>query len=147
MEQKLFDWKKIVLASLVGGVLMAFVAGAWHTLLATAFYKENVHASHDGTGIIFIAYILLALMMSVLWSAVRGSFNGRWAPVLFGAFMGVLWVFPHELVMVGAHGKLEIPYVLRNAAWHVVEQGFGGWVMGLILTSRVGIFQSQNTLK
>ena len=125
-----------MLATLVGGVAMAFVAGAWHTLLATSFYKENVHASHDGTGIIFIAFIILAFMMAALWSVIRGRFENRWAPVLFGAFIGILWVFPHELVMVGAHGKIELSYVLRNAAWHVVEQGFGGWLIGLVLSSR-----------
>ena len=50
--------------------------------------------------------------------------------LVFGALIGILWVFPHELAMVGAHGE-PLAYVFKNAAWHAVEQGLGGIVVGL----------------
>jgi hypothetical protein len=49
----------------------------------------------------------------------------------FGVLIGLLWVFPHELAMAGAHGD-SISYVLKNAAWHVVAQGVGGIFIGLL---------------
>ena len=50
-----------------------------------------------------------------------------------GVLIGILWVFPHELAMAGAHGK-SISYVFINGAWHVIEQGFGGIIIGFIYT-------------
>ncbi|MCP4132684.1 MAG: hypothetical protein GY754_17090 [bacterium] len=50
----------------------------------------------------------------------------------FGIIIGILWVFPHELVMAGAHHGKSIAYVFKNAAWHMVEQGLGGIITGLI---------------
>ena len=49
----------------------------------------------------------------------------------FGMVIGVLWVFPHELAMAGAHGD-SISYVFKNAAWHMVEQGVGGIIIGFV---------------
>jgi hypothetical protein len=49
----------------------------------------------------------------------------------FGMVIGVLWVFPHELAMAGAHGD-SISYVFENAAWHLVEQGVGGIIIGFV---------------
>ncbi len=51
--------------------------------------------------------------------------------------IGLLWVFPHGLAMAGAHGD-SISYVFKNAAWHVVEQGVGGIVIGLVYGKLLG---------
>jgi len=40
----------------------------------------------------------------------------------FGALIGLLWVFPHDLAMAGAHGD-SLSYVFKNAILHIVEQG------------------------
>lgn len=38
----------------------------------------------------------------------------------------------HELAMVGAHDGNSLAYVFRNGAWHMVEQGIGGVIVGLV---------------
>lgn len=110
---------------------MWLLAGAWHELLAAKFYTSEADATHEGIGIIFIAYMILALLMAYLYPL--GYKGGR--PTVeglrFGVLMGLLWVFPHELAMAGAHGD-SIPYVFKNAAWHMIEQGAGGIVIGVV---------------
>jgi len=123
--------KKLALATLAGGGAMWILAGIWHTLIAAAFYSAETHASHEGTGIILVAYMVLGVMMAYLY---RFFYRGG-RPVLeglkFGLLVGLLWVFPHELAMAGAHGE-SILYVFKNAGWHLVEQGLGGMIVGLI---------------
>lgn len=123
--------KKFTLAALGGGVVMWVLAGLWHELLMARFYAGDTHATHEGIGIIFLAYIVLGALMAYLYPL---GFKGG-HPIVeglrFGVVIGILWVFPHELAMVGAHGG-SILYVLKNAAWHLVEQGVGGIIIGLV---------------
>jgi hypothetical protein len=95
------------------------------------FYALETQTKHEGTGIIFVAYMVLSTLMVYLYS--RLSRGGRPAVegLRFGIVIGLLWVFPHELAMAGAHGD-SISYVLKNAAWHMVEQGAGGIIIGLV---------------
>jgi hypothetical protein len=122
--------KKLILATLSGGFGMWVVAGIWHNLIMANLYK-SVDAQHEGIGLLLVAYIVLALLMSYLYPL--GYKGGK--PVIeglrFGVIIGILWVFPHELAMAGAHGT-SLLYVFKNAAWHMVEQGIGGVVIGLI---------------
>jgi uncharacterized membrane protein YvlD (DUF360 family) len=123
--------KKLALATLAAGVAMWLLAGLWHKLILAGFYTTETHATHEGTGIIFVAYMVLAILMATIYPL--GYTQGR--PVLeglrFGMLIGLLWVFPHELAMAGAHGT-SLAYVFKNAAWHVVEQGAGGIVIALV---------------
>lgn len=123
--------KKFALAALAGGVAMWILAGLWHMLLALAFYTEQTEATHEGTGTILVAYLILGALMAYIYPL--GYRGGRPAieGLRFGIVIGLLWVFPHELAMVGAHGG-SILYVLKNAAWHMVEQGVGGIIVGLL---------------
>jgi len=122
--------KKFLLASLSSGFGMWAVAGIWHNLIMANLYK-TVHATLDGIGLLLAAYFILALLMSYMYPL--GYKGGK--PILeglrFGIVIGVLWVFPHGLAMVGAHGE-SILYVLKNSVWHVVEQGIGGIIIGLV---------------
>ncbi len=105
--------------------------GLWHNLIMANLY-EDVHAHHEGIGIMLVAYIILGLLMSYMYPL--GYKGGK--PVLeglrFGIIIGILWVFPHELAMSGAHEGKSIIYVLKNGLWHMVEQGIGGIITGLI---------------
>lgn len=122
---------KPVIATLACGIGMWVVAGLWHNLIMPALYKDT-HATHEGIGIMFIAYLVLALLMSYIYPL--GYKGGK--PVLeglrFGIIIGILWVFPHELAMTGAHDGKSIIYVFKNAGWHMIEQGIGGIIIGLI---------------
>jgi hypothetical protein len=121
---------KFVFATLAAGGGMWVVAGLWHNLILPSLY-EGTHATHEGIGILLVAYLVLALIMAYMYPI--GYQGGK--PVVeglrFGMIIGILWVFPHELAMTGAHDGNSISYVVKNAVWHMVEQGIGGIIMGL----------------
>ena len=92
---------------------------------------EEINVKHEGLGILLAAYFVLALIMAYVYPL---GYKGK-SPALeglrFGIIIGLLWVFPHSLAMAGAHGD-SIIYVFKNSAWHLVEQGLGGIIIGLI---------------
>ena len=130
---KPLNLKRLALAALAGSVVMWLVAGLWHMLLVPGFYAvEGEAAHHGGGGLIIVAYFVLGALMAYMYPI--GYKGGK--PVLeglrFGLLIGLLWVFPHSLLRAGAHGEESISYVLINSAWHMVEQGVGGVIIGLI---------------
>jgi len=123
--------KKMFAATILGGIGMWGLAGIWHELVMATFYSEAMEATHEGTGIILLAYLVLAVLMAYLYPLVNQG-NTPWKEGLrFGVIIGVPWVFPHELAMAGAHGN-PISYVLKNGLWHMVEQGVGGMIIASI---------------
>ena len=121
---------KLILATFVSGFGMWIVAGIWHNLIMANLYK-NVHATHEGLGILLVAYFILALLMAYIYPL---GYKGKkpWIEGLrFGIIIGLLWVFPHGLAMAGAHGD-SIIYVFKNSLWHMVEQGIGGIIIALV---------------
>ena len=110
---------------------MWIIAGLWHKLIMVKFYAIETHATHEGTGTILLAYLTLGVLMAYIYPL--GYRGGRPAVegLRFGVVIGLLWVFPHELIIAGAHGD-SISYVFRNAAWHMIEQGVGGIIIGLV---------------
>ncbi len=125
------NWKKLSLATVVGGISMWLLAGAWHTLIMARFYADAVEADHEGTGVILIAYFVLAALMAYLYPRLRNDGRPAVEGLKFGVIIGVLWVFPHALAMAGAHGE-SLTYVFQNTAWHLIEQGVGGVVISLV---------------
>lgn len=102
-------------------------------VIVPGFYaRGGEEAHHEGGGLIIVGYLLLGALMAYMYPI--GYKGGR--PVLeglrFGLLIGLLWVLPQELVRLGAHGKGSISYILVNSAWHLVEQGAGGVIIGLI---------------
>lgn len=134
MNTKLF--LRSIIAALAGGFGMWVVAGLWHNLIMPALYSET-HATHEGIGIMLVAYIVLGALMAYMYPL---GYKGG-SPVLegmrFGIIIGILWVFPHELAMTGAHGGRSIAYVIKNGLWHMVEQGIGGIIVGSIIGRRL----------
>ena len=110
---------------------MCLLAGLWHKLLMVQFYASEVDATHEGTGIIFIAYIILGILMAYLYPLIYKGGKPAVEGIKIGIVIGILWVFPHELAMAGAHGE-SISYVFKNAIWHIFEQGVGGLIIGLV---------------
>ena len=124
------DIKKTAAASVAAGFAMWVAGGLWHNLVMPSLYAD-MHAEHEGIGILLIANIILALFMAYLYPrAFKGKSrlkDGLW----LGVFVGLLWVFPHGLAMAGAHGQ-SLAYVFKNALWHMVEQGIGGIVVAYV---------------
>ena len=127
------NYKKFFIATFAGSITMWLTAGLWHEIIAAAFYSEETHATHEGTGIIFIAYLVLGLIMAYLYPKFSKGDKPLLDGIKFGAVIGILWVFPYELAMAGAHDT-SIMYVLKNGAWHVVEQGIGGVVIAFLFS-------------
>ena len=125
------QWKKLLLSTLACGIAMWILAGLWHTILAVHFYKSETNAEHEGLEIIFLAYLILGFLMSYLYQHGYKKKNSVVKGLIFGGIIGVLWVFPHELAMAGAHGE-SITYVIKNTIWHIIEQGFGGIIISLV---------------
>ncbi len=127
MKNKLL---KLFLATLAGGLGMWIIAGLWHNFILPSI-DENVQAHHDGLLLMLIAYLILAFLMAYIYSfSLRKS-----KPIIdglkIGVVVGILWVFPHGLVMAGAHDT-SIIYEIKNTFWHMFEQGIGGIIIALI---------------
>ncbi|MFC1539477.1 hypothetical protein ACFL6H_08635 [Candidatus Latescibacterota bacterium] len=123
--------KKLILATLVGGFGMWFVAGLWHNLIMANLYKD-VHATHEGIGLLLVAYFILALLMAYMYPLGYKGKGPLQEGLRFGVLIGLLWVFPHGIAMVAAHSDTTIAYVIKNSLWHMVEQGIGGVIIAFI---------------
>jgi hypothetical protein len=123
--------KKFVLATLAGGAAMWLTAGAWHMWIMRHFYAVGHGAHHSGTGYIAVAYLVLGLLMAYMYPIGYKGGKPLFEGLRFGVLIGLVWVLPHTLAMLGAHGG-SLWRVLINAAWHVIEQGIGGIIVGLI---------------
>ncbi len=123
--------KKLGVAALLGALGMWILAGLWHKVVVPGFYASSHGAHHEGVAVIAIAYVVLGSLMAYIYPLGYKGGHPVWEGLRFGLLVGLLWVFPHELAMAGAHGK-PILDVLKNAAWHLVEQGAGGIIIGLI---------------
>jgi len=123
--------KTFLVTSIAASFSMFIFAGLWHELAMAAFYESETHATHGGTGIIFLAYLVLGILMTYFYYLVFKEKQPWKSNLKFGILVGLLWVFPHELAMAGAHDT-SILYVIENAIWHMVEQGIGGITLGVV---------------
>jgi hypothetical protein len=109
---------------------MWIVAGLWHNLIMANLYKD-VQAAHEGIGLLLVAYLILAVFMAYLYPLIYKGKNPVLDGLKFGMIIGLLWVFPHDLALAGAHNT-SIIYVIKNSVWHMVEQGIGGIIIAFV---------------
>lgn len=109
---------------------MWVVAGLWHNLILPNI-NSNVEAHHQGIFIMLIAYVILGFLMVYIFTTTNSENKSILKGLKIGALVGVLWVFPHGLVMASAHDT-SIIYEIKNGIWHMVEQGIGGVVISII---------------
>ena len=124
---------RAVAAAIAGALVMWITAGIWHEIAAAAFYAGNIDGQHQGLGIIFVAYVLLAVLITFFLRHTRLTSSPLLNGLILGATIGILWVFPHELTLAAAHGE-PLDGVFGNALWHMVEQGIGGLIIALVMT-------------
>lgn len=123
---------KLLLSTLVGGFAMWFVGGLWHNLILPIF-DSNAEAHHDGLVIVLISYFILAFLMAYIFSlSYQEDKSVLVEGLIMGVVIGILWVFPHGLVMAGTHDT-SIVYEVKNTLYHVIEQGMGGVIIALIM--------------
>ncbi|MEE9448992.1 MAG: DUF2177 family protein [Ignavibacteriaceae bacterium] len=129
--------KKFLFALLGGFLVMWLLAGLWHVLIMGDFYAKYAGPStFEEPKLLFIAlgYAILALLMVYIY--IQGYKGG--SPLKeglrFGVLMGLLWILPINVVMFGVR-EISSTVIVVDVIWHLVEQGVGGIVIGLIYGS------------
>jgi len=122
--------KRIILSVLLCGFGMWVVAGLWHNLILPSLY-EDTHATHEGIFLMLVSYFVLAGFMVYLYPYLFKGDKRIMRGLKLGVFIGILWIFPYTFTMAGAH-ETSIVYVFKNTVWHMVEQGIGGVIVGLV---------------
>ena len=124
----------MALASLASAIVMWVLAGLWHNLILPAFNKK-IEAHHEGLVLMFAAYCLLALLITIFFVLLNPEQKTRVGGLKLGILCGIIWVLPHGLTMAAAHDT-SILYEFKNALWHVFEQGIGGLVIEFLFMKR-----------
>lgn len=65
--------KNLVIPTIAVGLTMWVISGLWHHLILAMFYANEAKATHEGIGVLLIAYVILALFMASLYPR---SFQG-----------------------------------------------------------------------
>ena len=128
--------KRTVFAVIAASVAMFSLAGLYTGVLARAFIASHVDQALLRTPpnliLVFFGYVVLALLMSVLYSRlVRVTGSPAWSGLRFGMVAAVCWLMPYSLVLFGVY---KFPYAALplDFAWALLEQGIGGLVIGMI---------------
>ena len=126
--------KKLIIAFVAGFAVMFLLAGLWHNVLMVNFYKSyNPGTQGDHKMVpILLGYIILALLMAYIYP--KGYAGGSpWKEGLkFGIMIGLLWILPYTLVLLGNSSATFSWRMIINTIWHLVEQGGGGVAIALI---------------
>ena len=131
--------KKMLFALIAGFIAMFLLSGLWHTLIMADFYEANSPSTafaEPKMQFIVLGYFILALILAYIYPL---GYKGG-TPVIeglkFGILMGLLWILPLSVVLFGVMESSGTLLVV-DAIWHVVEQGIGGIVIGLVYGSQI----------
>ncbi len=126
--------KKLILASLGGGVVTFLLGGFWHVWLMADFYETHAAAlarPEPNVMMVALGSLVIAVLMAYTYpigykggSAVKEGFR-------FGALVGLIWVLPLSLIFSGVW-NYPLVSVIVDSAWHIVEQGVVGIVIAFI---------------
>ena len=126
--------KKLILASLAGGVVTFLLGGLWHAIILADFYETHSAAlARPEANMMMVALgsLVIAVLMAYTYpigykggSAVKEGFR-------FGALVGLIWVLPVSSMCSGVC-NYPLVAVIVDSAWHIVEQGVVGIVIALI---------------
>ena len=135
---------KFILTSLASAAAMLVLAAVWYFVLAGPFYAEHMAVAREVRlyDIIALAYLVLGAMMTLMYPSGYAGGSPAMEGARFGVMIGIICSLPHSLVVYAIQGTQSTTLVLAEAAWHAVEQGVGGVVIGIIygrtLRLRVG---------
>jgi hypothetical protein len=132
------DLKKFSMATVGGFFAMFIPGGLWHMLIMKDFYdKYSADSALAEPNILFIilgVLILSALMAYMYPQGYKGGSPFK-EGLRFGVVIGLLWILPINVIMIGAMGT-SITLVVVDALYHMVGQGIGGIVIGYIYGSK-----------
>ncbi|MEE9167080.1 MAG: DUF2177 family protein [Candidatus Neomarinimicrobiota bacterium] len=126
--------KKLALSFLAGAVAMTLLGFLWHQVIMSGFYDEqlgDVLRSEPNVAFVVLGYLVLALLMAYIYPIGYKGGSPTSQGLKFGILMGLIWVLPHGLVYVGVL-NFTLTYTIVDGIWHVVEEGVGGVVIGLL---------------
>ncbi len=124
--------KKLILSCIAGFIVMFLLAGLWHMALMSDLYTTPSSREEPLMGFIALGLFILALLMAYLYP--KGYSGG--SPVTeglkFGILVGLMWVLPLGLILYAVQEGYTLNMVIVDAIWHMVEEGVGGIVIGLV---------------
>jgi uncharacterized membrane-anchored protein len=121
------EWKIYLFSTLLTGLGMWITGGLYHNLILPAI-NDAIHPHHKGLGITLIAYFILALLMTYIYSISNPKVDTVLKGVKLGVIIGILWVLPHGLAMAATHDTSMV-YEFKNTLYHSIEQGIGGLII------------------
>jgi len=131
-------FKKFSMAD-VGGFLAMFILGSlWHPLLMKNFYSKyggDSMLAEPNLLFIILGVLILAVLMAYMYPQGYKGGSPLKEGLRFGVVIGLLWVLPFNIIMVGVMGTAKT-LVLVDTLWHLVEQGVGGIVIGYVYRSK-----------
>ena len=129
--------KKFLLSWFLSFGVMFGLAGIFNSLIIRDFIVKNIQAEFLRTPsnllLVLLGYLLLAFLMTILYSRVGRLANTAWlSGLLYGMGTGIVWHLPYSLVLHGAYNFPALA-LLIDTGWALVEQGAGGLVIGLVV--------------
>jgi hypothetical protein len=82
-----------------------------------------------------LAHLVVGFIMAYMYPKGYEGGSPLGEGLKFGVIIGLLWWFPTNLVLYGAQGG-PFSLVLVDGAWHLVEEGIAGAVLGLVYGRR-----------
>ena len=131
--------KKMLFALIAGFIAMFLLSGLWYTLIMADFYEANSPSTafaEPKMQFIVLGYLILALLMAYIYPLGHKGGSPLIEGLKFGVVMGLLWILPIGVVLFGVIESSGTLLVV-DAIWHLVEQGIGGIVIGLVYGSQI----------
>lgn len=123
--------KRFALAGFSSSVVMFSLGAVGHGFLLKNV-REGVLRDAPLLPAIYGGILILAFLMAYAYPAGYKGGSPVAEGLRFGIFIALLWTIPGGLVRFGAQRGISMTPILFDAAWHVVEEGCGGIVIGLV---------------
>lgn len=135
--------KRILLAGGAAFVVMFVLGGIWNALIMTDQYADhapvNVRSPEDASMLfLIVGYLLLTCFMTFLFSQSFSERPSTGQGFQFGALFGIIATLPLYMILY-AVWDISIVHILIDSGWHLVEQGIGGIVLGLVMFPATGV--------
>ena len=128
------DIKKFLTAFVAGFVVMFIISFLWHNVIMASFYNDHMGSVMRSEPIflrILAGSIVLTALMAYIYPKGYAGDSPLTQGIKFGIIVGLLWTLPHGLIFSGVL-NITLTGVLGDAAWHIVEEGITGAVIGLV---------------
>ncbi len=126
--------KKCFMSWAASFVVILALSYFWHRVLMSLFYEMYAPSNaryEPSMGWIFAGIAVLTALMAYMYPKGYEGGSPLKEGLKFGLLIGLLWRLPYGLIELGV---FEIPPIgfFVDAAWHLVEEGIGGIVIGFI---------------